>query len=203
MRESLFAYAQMCNGNLGAGILAVTFLVRLALLPLGVRYARKAAFQQRVMVRIQPELDALRNRYKDSPKRLAEESHRVMSREGLSLLSPSGCLGTLAPVPVYIALFSAVQEATSVGGRFLWIRDLAKPDWIVAIAATLLTALGTATGAVPPGQSRSLLLTITVVFTIVALSKMAAGVGLYWGMSSLFGAVQSWAVHRNLQAVKA
>lgn len=35
LRESIFAYAQLCNGNLGAGILAVTFLARLALLPWG------------------------------------------------------------------------------------------------------------------------------------------------------------------------
>ena len=33
LRESMLAYAQVCNGNLGYGILIVTFLVRLALLP--------------------------------------------------------------------------------------------------------------------------------------------------------------------------
>jgi YidC/Oxa1 family membrane protein insertase len=203
LRESIFAYAQMCNGNLGAGILAVTFLARLALLPLGVRLANAAAAQQRVMARVQPELDVLRKKYKDSPRRLAEETSRVMTRERISPLSLPGCLGSLAQVPVFIALYSGVQQAAKTGGRFLWIRDLAEPDWIVAIAATLFTALATAAGGAVPNQNRSLMLTISVVVTIAALSKMAAGVGLYWGMSSLFSAVQGWAVQRSLRSTAA
>ena len=64
LRESIFAYAQACHGNLGAGILAVTFLARLALLPLGIRLARAAAEQQRAMARVQPALEALREAHK-------------------------------------------------------------------------------------------------------------------------------------------
>jgi membrane protein insertase Oxa1/YidC/SpoIIIJ len=63
LRESILAYAQVCNGNLGYGILVVTFLARLALLPLGLRLAKVAQAHQRAMEKIQPELDALRRRY--------------------------------------------------------------------------------------------------------------------------------------------
>jgi hypothetical protein len=56
LRESIFAYAQVCNGNLGAGILVVTFLARLALLPLGVRMARVTSDHQRAMARVKPKL---------------------------------------------------------------------------------------------------------------------------------------------------
>jgi len=31
------------------------------------------------------------------------------------------------------------------------------------------------------------------------VSKMAAGVGLYWAMSSVFGALQGWAAQRGLR----
>jgi len=31
------------------------------------------------------------------------------------------------------------------------------------------------------------------------LSKMAAGVGLYWAMSSVFGALQGWAAQREVR----
>jgi membrane protein insertase Oxa1/YidC/SpoIIIJ len=81
----------------------------------------------------------------------------------------------------------------------LWIRNLAKPDWPLAIAATIFTLLATATGGVAPSQNRSLMLSISAAVTIAALSKMAAGVGLYWALSSLFGAVQGWAVQRGLR----
>jgi membrane protein insertase Oxa1/YidC/SpoIIIJ len=171
LRESIFVYAQVCNGSLGAGILVVTFLARLALLPLGIRLARAAAVQQ-----------------------------QAIAREGVSPPSLGGCLGTVAQIPVLVALYSSVRQAAAVGGRFLWIRSLANPDWPLAIAATILTVLATATGAVAPSQSRSLMLTISAIVTIAALSKMAAGVGLYWALSSLFGVVQGWVVQRGLRA---
>jgi YidC/Oxa1 family membrane protein insertase len=199
LRESIFAYAQACNGNLGAGILVVTFLARLALLPLGIRVARAAAGQQRTMARLQPALDALRKSHKNDSKRLGEETSRLLSSEGVTPFSFGGCLGSLAQIPVYVALYSSVQQAAALGGRFLWIRDLAKPDWPLAIAATLFTLLATATSGVAPSQNRSMMLSISAAVTIAVLSKMAAGVGLYWALSSLFGAVQGWAVQRGVR----
>ena len=43
LRESILAYAYVFNGNLGAGILTVTFLARLALMPVTLRLARLTA----------------------------------------------------------------------------------------------------------------------------------------------------------------
>jgi YidC/Oxa1 family membrane protein insertase len=203
LRESIFAYAHACNGNLGAGILAVTFLARLALLPLGVRIARAAAAQQQAMARVQPQLDVLRQTHRDNPRRLAEETSRLMSREGVPVVPLTGCLGNLAQVPVLVAMYSAVNAAATNGGRFLWIRSLAQPDWLVAALATLLTVAATATGLTTPAQSRSVVLSVTAFVTLLALSKMAAGVGLYWGLSSLFGAVQGWIVQRSLRRAAA
>src|SRR6266850_4395286 len=93
LREAIFAYAQLCHGNLGAGILAVTFLARLALLPLGIRIARAARAQQTAMQRIQPQLDAVRAKYKRDTRRIAEETQRLMKREGVSM-TPAGLLGS-------------------------------------------------------------------------------------------------------------
>jgi YidC/Oxa1 family membrane protein insertase len=199
LRESIFAYTQACNGNLGAGILAVTFLARLALLPLGIRLARAAADQQRAMARLQPGLDALRTAHKGNPKRLAEETNRLMTREGVSPFSLAGCVGNLAQIPAVLALYSAVRQAATIGGRFLWIRNLASPDWPLALAAMAFTVLATATAGAAPSQNRSVMLIVSAVVTIAALSKMAAGVGLYWALSSLFGAVQGWAVQRGVR----
>jgi YidC/Oxa1 family membrane protein insertase len=197
LRESMLAYAQVCNGNLGYGILIVTVLARLALLPLGLRLARVAQAHQRAMQKIQPELDALRQRYQRNPKRLAEETRRVMARGGISPISAGGCIGAMVQIPIFIALYSAVRQAAALGGRFLWIRDLSRPDIIVAVFATLFTVAATASGSSGPAPSRSIILLISAVVTAVALSKMAAGIGLYWGLSSLFGAVQGFVVQRR------
>jgi|SRR5262245_32723381 len=195
LRESILAYAQICHGSLGAGILAVTFLARLALLPLGVRVARAAARQQEIMTRLQPRFDALKALHRNNPTRLAEETSRLLAQEGATPFSGLGCLGTLGQLPVFIALYSSVRQAASLGGRFLWIRDLAKPDWVVAMMATAFTCLASVSGGAP-SQNRSLVLTVSAVVTIAALAKMAAGVGLYWGLSSLFSVAQGWTVQR-------
>ena len=64
IREAMFAYAHISNGNVAYGIIAVTFLARLAMLPLTIKLARAAAVQQAAMQRIEPELEALRAKFK-------------------------------------------------------------------------------------------------------------------------------------------
>ena len=44
-----------------------------------------------------------------------------------------------------------------------------------------------------------MMLAISAAVTLVVLSKMAAGVGLYWAMSSVFGALQGWAAQRGVR----
>jgi YidC/Oxa1 family membrane protein insertase len=200
LRESILAYAQICNGNLGYGILVVTFLARLVLLPLGLRLAKVAQAHQRAMQKIQPELDALQRQYRGNPKRLAEETRRLMAREGVSPISAGGCIGALVQIPVFVALYAAVREVATIGGRFLWVRDISRPDVVVASLAILFTVAATASGSSGPAPNRAIVLVISGVVTAVALSKMAAGVGLYWGVSSLFGAVQGFVVQRRAQA---
>jgi YidC/Oxa1 family membrane protein insertase len=203
LRESMLAYAQICNGNLGYGILVVTFLARLALLPLGLRLARMAQAHQRAMQGIQPELDALRRKYLSDPRRLAEETRRVMAREGISPISAGGCIGALIQIPVFVALYGAVRQVASIGGRFLWVRDISKPDVIIGALATLFTLAATASGSTGPAPNRMVVLLMSAVLTAVALSKMAAGVGLYWGLSSLIGAAQGLVVQRRHRRIAA
>ena len=199
LRESMLAYAQVCNGNLGYGILIVTVLARLALLPLGLRLAKIAQAHQRAMQKIQPELDALKRRFERNPRRLAEETRRVMAREGMSPLSTAGCIGALIQIPAFLALYGAVRQVASIGGRLLWVRDISRPDVVIGVLATLFTLAATASGSSGPAPNRTIMLVISAVVTAVALSKVAAGVGLYWGMSSLIGTVQGLVVQRQAQ----
>lgn len=197
LRESIFAYAQACHGNLGYGIVAVTFLARLALFPLMVRIARASAAHQEVMARLQPELDALKARFKGDPQKLNTEMQRLFKREGVSMIPMSGCLGSLAQIPVLLALYSAVRQVAAVGGRFLWIQNISLPD--IGLTA-IVAALGVAAAALGPQpsatQSRAMMILLPSIITLIALSKMAAGVGIYWGVSSLVGVVQSVVTRR-------
>jgi YidC/Oxa1 family membrane protein insertase len=152
---------------------------------------------------IQPELDALRRKYLSDPRRLAEETRRVMAREGISPISAGGCIGALIQIPVFVALYGAVRQVASIGGRFLWVRDISKPDVIIGALATLFTLAATASGSTGPAPNRMVVLLMSAVLTAVALSKMAAGVGLYWGLSSLIGAAQGLVVQRRHRRIAA
>jgi len=200
LREAIFAYAQVTHGNLAYGIMAVTFLARVALFPLTLRLARGAALQQEAMSRLRPELDALRTACKDDPTRLARETQRVLAREGVSMIPTAGCAGALLQTPVLLALYNAVSECAAFGGRFLWIRDISKPDVALAGVVAAVTAASMAAGPQPdaPAQQRMLMLMMPAVFTAVALWHLASGVGLYWGVSSMVGVAQGLVVRRTL-----
>jgi YidC/Oxa1 family membrane protein insertase len=200
LREAIFAYAQVTQGNLAYGIMAVTFLARLALFPLTLRLARGAAIQQEVMSRLKPELDAVRAACKDDPARLARETQRILAREGVSFVPMAGCAGALLQAPVLLALYSAVSQCAAFGGRFLWIRDISRPDVALAAAVAVITAVSMAAGSQPdaPAQQRILILLMPAVFTAVALWHLASGVGLYWGVSSIVGVAQGVVVRRML-----
>ncbi|MDP6580331.1 MAG: membrane protein insertase YidC [Vicinamibacterales bacterium] len=197
LRGSIFVYAQACGGNLGGGILAVTLLARLALFPLTLRVARLSAAHQERMRQLKPELDALRRRFKDDPRRQAEETRRAYARAGVSLVPRAGCLGMLVQTPVLLALFSAVRSVSALGGRFLWLGSIARPDLILAVVVAALTGAAVALGPQSVPQGRTLLIILPTVVTLVALSQMASGIGLYWGVSSAGSLVQAVVLRRE------
>ena len=191
LRESMVAYAHATNGNLAAGILIVTVLARLALFPLMLRVARASARHQERLRRIQPQLDAIKARFKNDPVRSAEETRRVFARERIPMVPIGNILGSLAPAPVLLALYSAVRQSVAAGGRFLWIADISRPDRVLAVLVGAFGVAAASLAPVPQGQSRTLMALLPAAVTMIVLWKMAAGISLYWGASTVIGGIQS------------
>jgi YidC/Oxa1 family membrane protein insertase len=112
-----------------------------------------------------------------------------MRDEGISM-APPGLLSNLIEFPILIALYAAVRQAAATAGRFLWIPDLAKPDWLLTLMVSGLTLLSASLTRSSSAPSQTAVVVASTIVSAVVLSKMAAGVGLYWGMSTLFGTVQ-------------
>lgn len=200
LREAIFAYTLTGHGNVGAGIAIVTLLARLALLPVGIRLSRAAAAHQAVVQRIQPELDAIRGRFKSDPRRVAEETRRVFRREGISMLPGPSILGTLIQIPMMLAFYSAVRQAAAIGSRFFWIADISQPDRALTVLVTVAGAAAAAIGAPASTQHRFVSVVLPAALTFFALSRMAAGIGIYWGVSSAVGIVQALAIRQRARA---
>ena len=197
LRVAMFTYAQATGGSLGSGIVVVTLTLRMAMLPLTLWVARVSAAHQEALRTLKPKLDRVREQYKGDPARVAAETRRIFTDEGVSLLPLTGCLGTLLQVPVLLAIFSAVRRVAEAGGRFLWIRDIARPDIALTVIVTALTGATVAMAPNSTEQGRAVLVALPVIVTVIALSQMAAGVGLYWGASSAVSVLQAVLVRRT------
>src|SRR2546430_4564966 len=89
-RAAIFAAAHVFAGSLGAGIVAVSLGVRLALLPLTIRLARRALAQQAILARLQPELQRLQARYGNDPAARWRRTQALYRRGGRRPVAPPG-----------------------------------------------------------------------------------------------------------------
>ena len=199
LRATIFGAAHVCGGSLGAGILLVSAAIRLALLPLTLRLARRAREQQMRLAALQPEIDAIKRRYESDPAGLMREMRALHANHGIKLITPSGFVGLAIQMPVFSALFSAVRSGLGARVRFLWVGDLARPDGVLLLGVAALTAWGISSAPAVPGQSgaQTGLIVAAVVGTIVFLWSASAAMALSVGAGSLVSVLQNWLLSRD------
>lgn len=81
----------------------LTLLIRLLLLPLGIKQIRS----MHAMQALQPKVKALQQKYKGNRQKFAEEQMKLYRESGASPLG--GCLPLLLQIPVLIALFAVLR----------------------------------------------------------------------------------------------
>jgi len=200
-RAAIFASAHAFGGSLGAGIVAVSLAVRLALTPLMLRITRRSLAQQRKLATLQPQLQRLKERHAKDPARLFAETQALHQKHGVTMFDRRSLLGGIAQMPFLGALFSAVRGGLGAGVRFGWITDLARPDRLL-----ILLVAGLAAGAAriapsgAPGQSPSAIpALVSGVLSIVFLWSMSSAIALSWGAGSLVSALQSVMLRREFE----
>ena len=196
-RVMIVAYAQACGGNLGAGITAFSVTLRILMFPITLRIAQASMVHQQALQKLQPELEKIRRRFRKHPERIAEESHKLFQQHGLSPIPYAGCLGSLAQMPLFLAVYSAVRQLAAAGGRFLWIRNIARPDLVLTAIVTALTYASIAySTSNTPQQGKQIMVLLPVIVTAFVLAKTSAGLALYWGISATASLIQSIVVRR-------
>jgi len=202
LRAAIFGAAHVCGGSLGGGILLVSAGVRLALLPLTLRLARRARDQQAKLATLLPELEALQRRYANDPLRVMRETRALQAKHGIRLLTPSGLVGMAIQLPVLGGLFAAVRTGLGARVRFLWVGDLARPDGALLLVATALTAWSISSAPSTPGQttSQTPLLVVGVLATAAFLWTASSAVALSAGAGSLVSVLQNWLMSRDVRS---
>ena len=110
--------------NFGVTILILTVLVRLAFFPL----ASKQYASMAKMKKLQPQIEALRERYKDDKTKL-QQAQMDLYRD--AKVNPiAGCMPVLLQLTVFFALYKVLFITLDMRHApfFGWIKDLSAPD---------------------------------------------------------------------------
>lgn len=193
----LFWLTQFYGGHLASAIISFSILARVALLPLTVRLSLRARAHARKVRALQPELLEVRERWKESPERVATETLAVYQRHQVSPIDTGVLKGSFAQTPIFVGLYHAVRGAlNSASGdqAFLWLSSLSRPDLGVAMVVCTLVGMSTAAGATESQPAWALSIPALGAGAIALM--MSAGFGLYLAATGLVGALQGLIVRR-------
>lgn len=204
----------------GVIIILLTIIVRLILFPL----SRKATLTQAKMTEAGPELEAIKEKYKDNPEEQTRRTLAFYKEKGINPFS--GILVIIIQLPIIIALYqiflhfpevnadilySFVQAPIAIDTTFFGI-DITSKSWVLALLAGVSTFIQfklSMTAQNPPkGNSlgdnlaRSIQTQAKYLFPILMffIAYQVSGViGLYFFITNTFSIVQEMFIKKNLK----
>jgi YidC/Oxa1 family membrane protein insertase len=184
--------------NYGVAIILLTVLVKLAFYPL----TQKSMTSMKQMQALQPQLNALRSKYKSDPQRFQREQMELFRKYKVNPMG--GCLPMVVQIPIFYALYLTIQYSVELQGApfVLWIRDLSKADpyYVLPIlmgASMLIQQMMTPTVGDP--RQAKVMLIMPVVFTFMFL-QFPTGLVLYWLVNNLLSIAQQYLIDRSQRA---
>lgn len=181
--------------NYGIAIIILTILIRLITFPL----QWKSFKSMKKMQKIQPDLQKIREKYKDEPQKLQSETMELFKRAGANPLS--GCLPLLLQMPFFFAIYKVLYSAVElVDAPFVaWIVDLSVKDpyYVLPVLMTISMFLQqklTPQSTMDPTQQKVMLL-MPIIFGFI-MHSLPAGLVLYIFVSTIFGLLQQLFVYK-------
>ncbi len=176
--------------NYGLAIILLTLLVRALVMPFNI-YSFKS---MKVMQKLQPEMKAVREKYKDDP---ATQNAKVMELMKTNKANPlGGCLPMLLQLPVFFALYQTLGQSIELYREpfIFWIHDLSfrDPYFVlpVLMGITMFIQQKITPSNMDPQQAK-IMMFMPVMFTFFMVS-LPAGLTLYIFISTLFGITQQY-----------
>jgi YidC/Oxa1 family membrane protein insertase len=196
----------------GLAIVFTTLLLKIVFLPLTLAASRSA----KRMAKLQPHMQAMREKYKDNPQKIQTETLRLFKENKVNPVG--GCIPILITIPFFIGFFSMLQSASELRfAPFLWAHDLSAPDTLYSFGTVMLPLLGlthlninimpllmggtmifqqrlTPTPSTDPTQ-QTMFKVMPWMFTLFCYN-FASGLALYSTINGLFTIVQQMIINR-------
>ncbi|MDQ2076259.1 membrane protein insertase YidC [Marinimicrobium sp. ABcell2] len=164
-------------------IIAFTLLARLALMPLSFRAAYDTYQNQAAIRSAKPEIERLKEVYKDNPPELAKRTMALYKKRGIKFLGKSMVFNIGSQGVLGLGLFHTLKNMT-FSSKFLWITNLAKPDVILALAVGALMFAGMLLMPGSAEQASLLIFLIPVAISVFVLVSFPSAIGIYWAASN-------------------
>jgi YidC/Oxa1 family membrane protein insertase len=190
----VMALATDAGLGLGLAVVVATVLLRVALLPVAWPIAYRACVRQKKLAKLQPELRALQERFRDQPEVYVRRLTELYKANQLTMVDAKAMLGSLAQLPLFLGMFQVLRNSGD-GVRFLWIPNLLRPDIALAVIAGITTALMMAVNPDLPEQVRILMILVPSIIAVVAALQFSSALAIYWATSNTFSALQTVALH--------
>jgi YidC/Oxa1 family membrane protein insertase len=196
-------------GNFGLAILAVTVIVKGLFFPL----ANKSYESMAKMKKLQPQMEQLRERYKDDKAKQQQELMALYQKEKINPLA--GCLPILVQIPVFFALYKVLFVSIDMRHApfFGWIRDLSVADptslfnlfgllpyavpeflhigvWPIIMGLTMWLQMQLNPPQPDPIQQQ-IFSWMPLMFTFL-LGAFPAGLVIYWAWNNILSIAQQW-----------
>jgi YidC/Oxa1 family membrane protein insertase len=114
--------------NWGLAIVLMTLIIKTVSLPFTLAASRSAKRMQK----FQPQIAALKEKYKDNPQKLNQATLELFKEHKINPMG--GCLPMLITMPLFIGFFTMLQGSAELRFQgFLWARDLSVPDTVVRL----------------------------------------------------------------------
>jgi YidC/Oxa1 family membrane protein insertase len=195
----------------GPSIVALVFVVRLAILPISMKQIRS----MRAMQELQPQLKQIQNKYKDDKQAQQQAMMKFYQENEINPLA--SCLPLLLQIPVFISLYYMLKStsfqndvASSPPEGWLFIPSLIEPPTgavaavlvVLFIVTQLASGLAmTVRGQGMEGPQKYIIYGLPFLFAPFVL-QFEAALSVYWISTNLWTLGQQQVIHSLLGPVK-
>ena len=190
------------SSNWGWAIIILTILINILMLPFRIKTMQNGLKMQR----IQPQMNAIKERYKKykatDPKKseMNAEIMKLQKDNGVNMFG--GCIPTLITLPLLYAFYGMLPRVVELRhAHWLWLPNLQAPDPlhilpIIMVISQFLVQYYTPSPGVDPSQQKMM------AFTMPAISgwftwNYGAGLALYWAVGNFIGIIQQAVMNRT------
>lgn len=195
--------------NYGWAIILLSLTIKAVFYPMTHRSFEAMQKMQEDMKGLQPELDELKQKCGDNPRKLQKEQMELYKRRGVNPMAGcrGGCLPMLLQLPVFFALYVVLYNSIELrnAGFLWWIKDLSSKDpyYIIPILMGVsmlvqqkLTGMG---GGGQQQQAKMMMWMMPILFTWI-FARLPSGIVLYWFAFNVVTSIEQILIKRKAHA---